>query len=119
MDQGVIGNVSLEDLPGNLRLRIEGADPSMPWLAVLTPEAALALSDGLYRMASAKIGARRQYPAQVQSGAQPLRRPPTPQQRRMNGQGGPQTSADGISQQPPGQGQPQPPPDDLLGEDFG
>lgn len=115
MAGGVTGSVFVESFPGNLRLRIDGADPSMPWMAMLSPEAAYALGNELI-VKAVEQGGQVAYAANTGSGAAPQRRPPSVQKSRPAPRGGPQSNVDGMAaRQPTG---PKSPPDDLLGDDF-
>lgn len=122
-----LGNVFIEELPGHLRLVVEGNDPTHPWEMILTAQAAFNLGNEL-RVKAENLGFKMQTPVQAQSKAAPARRPPSTQFRGSGSQNvtGPQSSADGGTPAPPDSfspqqpAQPQQPLADnaLLGDSF-
>jgi len=90
-----LGKISVDSLPGNLRLKIEGSDPSHPWLVVLTPEATGILIAELVRVSS-QMGFNLQIPASVTSGASGVRRPPSLIPNRVEGSA-PKSSVEPVS----------------------
>ena len=98
MGEQVNGDVFVEDLPGHLRIVVEGSDPSHPWQMILTPQAAYNLGNTLITRGLAVQGSRIGHPVNATQRAVPARRAPTVQGQQPTG---PQMSADGGSPQPP------------------
>ena len=113
----VTGTVFVDKLPGHVRIRIEGDDPSHPWAMVLTPQAAFNL--GLELRVKAEDAGHEGNATSIttSSGMMPQRRPPS-NVASFEGQAGP----NGPQRQRKGGSGPTPPPvtppDDLLGDSF-
>jgi len=122
----VTGDVFVDELPGHVRIRVEGNDPTQPWQMVMTPQAAFNLALELRVKAEDAGHKGNATPVNTTSGAMPQRRPPSNLPSR-EGQGGPTSNVDGQAlsaspaRQNAGNTTSSPPldtSDGLLGDDF-